>query len=396
MGKADEQVRTWQQDYDGTTAQLHSQQHLRQQLFGQKVVADERERLRSQVTQAQKQHQQIQDRLHSIAQQTSQLEGIISQQSQALDTLNDAVAKAQQHWLQALADSPFADAEQFRQALLTKDQRQTLTDLRQRLEQQLHQAKGNLTSAQSRVQAQRALLADAGHIDTAEALKSARQQHEALEQQLHQLSQRQGEITQMLRDDDSKRQSQASLLDDIEKNEHQYQIWAHLSGLIGSSKGDKFRKFAQGLTLNQLILLANRQLEQLHARYLLRRKNEEELSLEVLDTWQGDTARDIKTLSGGESFLVSLALALGLSDLVSHKTRIGSLFLDEGFGTLDPQTLETALSALDCLNASGKMIGIISHIESLKERIHTRIEVTKKNGLGYSRLDSRFACSIFD
>ena len=179
-------------------------------------------------------------------------------------------------------------------------------------------------------------------------------------------------------------------------NERQYQIWAHLSGLIGSSKGDKFRKFAQGLTLNQLILLANRQLEQLHARYLLRRKNEEELSLEVLDTWQGDTARDIKTLSGGESFLVSLALALGLSDLVSHKTRIGSLFLDEGFGTLDPQTLETALSALDCLNASGKMIGIISHIESLKERIHTRIEVTKKNGLGYSRLDSRFACSIFD
>ena len=396
LSKADEQVQSWQQDYDGTTAQLQSQQHLRQQLFGQKVVADERERLRLQVMEAQKQHQQIQDRLHSIAQQTSQLEGIISQQSQALDTLNDTVAKAQQNWLKALDDSPFADAEGFRQALLTKDQRQTLTDLRQRLEQQLHQAKGNLTSAQSRVQAQRALLADAGHTDTAEALKSARQQHDALEQQLHQLSQRQGEITQMLRDDDSKRQSQAGLLDDIEKNERQYQIWAHLSGLIGSSKGDKFRKFAQGLTLNQLILLANRQLEQLHARYLLRRKNEEELSLEVLDTWQGDTARDIKTLSGGESFLVSLALALGLSDLVSHKTRIGSLFLDEGFGTLDPQTLETALSALDCLNASGKMIGIISHIESLKERIHTRIEVTKKNGLGYSRLDSRFACSIFD
>ena len=396
LRRADETVQNWQQNYDDTTARLQSQQQQRQQLFGQKVVAEERERLRSLLTDAQKQHQQTQGQLQALGQQTSQLEGIISQQSRELDALNDSVEKARQNWLNALDDSPFADADRFQQALLGKDERQTLADLRQRLEQQLHQAKGNLTSAEASLQAQRALVADAEHIDTAEALNSARQQQEVLDQQLHQLSQRQGEITQTLRDDDAKRRSQAGLLDDIEKNERQYQIWAHLSGLIGSSKGDKFRRFAQGLTLNQLILLANRQLEQLHARYLLKRKNEDELSLEVLDTWQGDTARDIKTLSGGESFLVSLALALGLSDLVSHKTRIDSLFLDEGFGTLDPQTLETALSALDCLNASGKMVGIISHVESLKERIHTRIEVTKKNGLGYSNLDSRFACSIFD
>ena len=396
LRKADETLQTCQQDHDSTTAQLQSQQQQRQQLFGQKVVADERERLKSLVTDARKQHQQTCDRLHAIGQQNSQLEGVISQQSRELDALNEGAEQARQRWLQALNDSPFADADRFRQALLGKDERQTLADLRQRLEQQLHQAKGNLTSAETSLQAQRALVADAEDIDTAEALNSARQQQEALDQQLHQLSQRQGEITQTLKDDDTKRQSQASLLDDIGKNEHQYEIWAHLNGLIGSGKGDKFRKFAQGLTLNQLIQLANRQLEQLHARYLLKRKDEEELSLEVLDTWQGDTARDIKTLSGGESFLVSLALALGLSDLVSHKTRIDSLFLDEGFGTLDPQTLETALSALDCLNASGKMVGIISHVESLKERIHTRIEVTKKNGLGYSNLDSCFACSIFD
>ena len=396
LRKADETLQTCQQDHDSTTAQLQSQQQRRQQLFGQKVVADERERLKSLVTDARKQHQQTCDRLHTIGQQNSQLDGIISQQSRELDALNEGAEQARQRWLQALDDSPFADADRFRQALLGKDERQTLADLRQRLEQQLHQAKGNLTSAETSLQAQRALVADADHMDTAEALNSARQQQEGLDQQLHQLSQRQGEISQTLKDDDTKRQSQASLLDDIEKNEHQYQIWAHLNDLIGSGKGDKFRKFAQGLTLNQLIQLANRQLEQLHARYLLQRKDEEELSLEVLDTWQGDTARDIKTLSGGESFLVSLALALGLSDLVSHKTRIDSLFLDEGFGTLDPQTLETALSALDCLNASGKMVGIISHVESLKERIHTRIEVTKKNGLGYSNLDSRYACSIFD
>jgi exonuclease SbcC len=111
----------------------------------------------------------------------------------------------------------------------------------------------------------------------------------------------------------------------------------------------------------------------------------------VLDTWQADTSRDTKTLSGGESFLVSLALALALSDLVSQKTSIDSLFLDEGFGTLDSETLDTALDALDSLNASGKMIGVISHIEAMKERIPVQIKVNKISGLGTSRLDERFA-----
>lgn len=105
-----------------------------------------------------------------------------------------------------------------------------------------------------------------------------------------------------------------------------------------------------------------------------------------MDGWQGDVARDTRTLSGGESFLVSLALALALSDLVSHKVSIDSLFLDEGFGTLDGDTLETALSALDALNASGKMIGIISHVEALKERIPVQIRVSKAGGVGYSTL----------
>jgi exonuclease SbcC len=138
------------------------------------------------------------------------------------------------------------------------------------------------------------------------------------------------------------------------------------------------------------VYLANRQLDRLHGRYLLQRKQSEALELQVLDTWQGDNVRDTKTLSGGEGFLVSLALALALSDLVSHKTSIESLFLDEGFGTLDSETLDTALNALDQLNASGKMIGVISHIEAMKERIPVQIKVQKMNGLGISRLDGQF------
>ena len=146
--------------------------------------------------------------------------------------------------------------------------------------------------------------------------------------------------------------------------------------------------FAQGLTLDYLIHLANQQLQQLHKRYQLQRKAGVALELQVIDTWQADAKRDTNTLSGGESFLVSLALALALSNLVSHKTSIDSLFLDEGFGTLDRETLDIALDALDNLNAKGKMIGIISHIDALKERIPVQIQIKKQSGLGVSQLAS--------
>ncbi len=193
------------------------------------------------------------------------------------------------------------------------------------------------------------------------------------------------------RQDAESRQQQQALGQQIAEAAQLADDWGYLNSLIGSSTGDRFRKFAQGLTLDNLVWLANQQLNRLHGRYLLQRKASEALELEVVDTWQADAVRDTRTLSGGESFLVSLALALALPDLVSHKTRIDSLFLDEGFGTLDSETLDTALDALDALNASGKIIGVISHVEAMKDRIPVQIKVKKINGLGYSRLDKAFA-----
>jgi exonuclease SbcC len=166
--------------------------------------------------------------------------------------------------------------------------------------------------------------------------------------------------------------------------------WELLNKLIGQADGSKFRKFAQGLTLDNLIHLANREMANLDQRYLLKRNTEEELALQVIDCWQANSVRDVKTLSGGESFLVSLGLALALSNLVSHKTRIESLFLDEGFGTLDENTLAMALDALERLNSTGKLIGIISHVDALKERINHQIHVHKKAGAGYSVLDEQY------
>ncbi|VFS91283.1 Nuclease sbcCD subunit C [Kluyvera cryocrescens] len=225
-------------------------------------------------------------------------------------------------------------------------------------------------------------------------LSDTQTQLQQLAQQLRENSQRQGELRQQLKQDESNRQQQQSLFLEIEKANATLEDWAHLNALIGSKEGDKFRKFAQGLTLDNLVWLANEQLSRLHGRYLLQRKASDALELEVVDTWQADAVRDTRTLSGGESFLVSLALALALSDLVSHKTRIDSLFLDEGFGTLDSETLDTALDALDTLNASGKIIGVISHVEAMKERIPVQIKVKKINGLGYSRLDKMFAIEL--
>ncbi len=210
-----------------------------------------------------------------------------------------------------------------------------------------------------------------------EQLESARVAQQALASE-------QGGISNEIAADELRRTQQAELLRQVDDEQQQCKSWQQLNGLIGSATGDKYRKFAQGLTLDHLIHLANRQLVSLSGRYSLARATGGELDLEVIDSWQADSRRHVRTLSGGESFLISLALALALSDLVSNRTSIDSLFLDEGFGTLDAETLEVALAALDSLNASGKSIGVISHVEALKERIPVKIEVRRKAGLGVS------------
>ncbi|WP_022942132.1 AAA family ATPase [Psychromonas hadalis] len=194
----------------------------------------------------------------------------------------------------------------------------------------------------------------------------------------------------LLQTDQSNKQKQQQLQKKQQDFKQSADNWALLNKLIGQADGSKFRKFAQGLTLDNLIVLANREMANLDQRYQLKRNMDEELALQVIDCWQANSVRDVKTLSGGESFLVSLGLALALSNLVSHKTQIESLFLDEGFGTLDENTLSMALDALERLNSTGKLIGIISHVEALKERINHQIHVHKNSGAGYSVLDKQY------
>ena len=167
---------------------------------------------------------------------------------------------------------------------------------------------------------------------------------------------------------------------EIEAQKKECNRWEKLHGLIGSADGKKYRNFAQGLTFELMVSHANRQLEKMTDRYLLIRDDEQPLELNVVDNYQAGEIRSTKNLSGGESFIVSLTLALGLSKMASRKVRVDSLFLDEGFGTLDEEALETALETLSSLHQDGKLIGIISHINALKERISTQISITPVSG----------------
>ncbi|KXF82557.1 AAA family ATPase [Enterovibrio coralii] len=383
-----EQQRALQSDIDTLSSTLEAAKAKRAEIFGDKSIDAEKRRVAEQMEQTENAHKAAQSLAQQCQGDLRAIQADVTSQTQTLESLTAALNTHSVQWEESLSTSPFDALEAFQAALLPEDEKQQLLAEKRALENALEGAKVLQQKAQQHVQDvlahERASEWQSVPLETVAADAEAQAEH------LHQLVKRSGELSQALASDKQRRENQQSLFAEIERLRAAYDDIQYLHSLIGSQKGDKFRKFAQGLTLDNLVYLANKQLDRIHGRYQLNRKQGEGLELSVLDTWQGDIERDTKTLSGGESFLVSLALALALSDLVSHKTSIDSLFLDEGFGTLDSETLDVALDALDNLNASGKMIGVISHIEAMKERIPTQLKVTKKTGLGISELDDRY------
>lgn len=362
-------------------------------VFPEGNIAETRNKANAAQEMAERNVNECKSRLQQTDTILSRLEAEIAQLNEQMREKEQAFSEATEHFSRQLASSPFADEHAFSKALLDEDTRNTLLELQKRLTQQKQQADLKLENALATQQSLKA------HANAA-LWQSELEEHGAqwLDTKITQQAQQRdtllsslGQIEQQLSANNQARERQQQLVDEMAAFEAYYDDITYLHSLIGSASGDKFRRFAQGLTLDNLVQLANQQLDKLHGRYQLIRKENEGLGLSVLDTWQGDVVRDTKTLSGGESFLVSLALALALSDLVSHKTSIDSLFLDEGFGTLDAETLDVALDALDNLNASGKMIGVISHIEAMKERIPTQLKVIKRNGVGLSALEKPYA-----
>jgi exonuclease SbcC len=186
-----------------------------------------------------------------------------------------------------------------------------------------------------------------------------------------------------IREDDGRRERARAMLGEIERQRAIEDRWAKLAELIGSADGKKFRNYAQQFTLDVLLGYANTHLAQLARRYRLERvasSTGPSLSLVVRDQDMGGEVRSVNSLSGGESFLVSLALALGLASLSSNRVKVESLFIDEGFGSLDSDTLGVAMDALDALQSLGRKVGVISHVQEMTERISTKILVRPAGG----------------
>lgn len=273
-----------------------------------------------------------------------------------------------------LARLGFEDEAGFQHALLPKETRDALVEKKQELDATTEKLKALILAKKENLQTELAKELTGLPED---ALKA---ELTLLEESLSAATQRMGAILQKKQENSAAFLHYGKQQERLEKQKSQARRWEALNVLIGQADGDKFSRFAQGITFEIMVSHANRQLMRLTDRYLLERDTTEPLELNVIDNYQAGERRSTKNLSGGESFYVSLALALGLSGMSGKQVRIDTLFLDEGFGTLDEESLEAAMDALTSLRHEGKLIGVISHVGSLKERINARIEVSRETG----------------
>ena len=232
------------------------------------------------------------------------------------------------------------------------------------------------------------LLSDAVENEIRRRRDALANEREALTPRLDAAQRQRDEALHGLHDDDRRRTRQQEGRGELEAARAEYRRWGQISELIGSADGKAFRRIAQAYNLEQLLEHANIHLAGLSRRYRLARGGSP-LGLLVVDVDMGDERRSVHSLSGGETFLVSLALALGLASMASGELTIESLFIDEGFGSLDPQSLALAMEALEGLQALGRRVGVISHVQEMHERIPVQIQVEPLgNGTSQARLVS--------
>ncbi len=351
----------------------------RRELFGEKNADKEEERLSAEVKLADANVTKARDNHGLKERETGALkEKILSlkeRTAQRVTELEQATAKL----LVRIQGAGFADETEYLSSCVPADERERLAKQEQELSRQRTELEARRKDKTDVLSREREMnLTD----QSAEALT---ERITAVDAEAKQLQLDRGGIQQVLSENEKQRASQQDRLKAVELQKREWVRWDDLHGLIGSADGKKFRNFAQGLTFEIMTSHANRRLREMTDRYLLIRDETQPLELNVIDNYQAGEIRSTKNLSGGESFIVSLALALGLSQMASRNVRVDSLFLDEGFGTLDDDTLETALETLAGLRQDGKLIGVISHVSALKERISTQIQVIPESG-GRSRL----------
>ncbi|WP_296209926.1 SbcC/MukB-like Walker B domain-containing protein [Psychrobacter sp. UBA3480] len=364
------------------TEAIEKLQTDRKYVFANKDPETEEKRLRDALDQAKTTQTSTQRQLDNAEHILSQLLDKQRQLTEQVTIVQGTLNTQEDIFKSILTASDFADEIDFTNACLPIDERKALRQQQQHIDYALKQAQSLLDATQKTLADKQA---NPLTVDDRETLT---QQQSQAQDEFNKRIESIGAISQRLKDNEDKKTTQQAQLDAITGQKDKLQVWQQLHKLIGSSDGKKFRTFAQGLTFDLMVTHANTQLQKMSDRYLLARDDNSPLELNVIDNYQGGEIRSTKNLSGGEGFIISLALALGLSQMASQNIRVDSLFLDEGFGTLDEESLDIALDTLTNLQQEGKLIGVISHVQALKDRILTQIKVEKLSG-GFSRISGQ-------
>ncbi len=343
-------------------------------LFGDKVPDAEQQRIREQISAASSSMEAFRVQLDQAVTRAEQSKAALTDLGHKSASLNEQTGLITRELSETAQRVGFVSLEDFSAAMLPAD----IAGKLEETERSLHRRAAEIS--QSLTQTQKMMAEETERNLTQRNSEELHVLIAQIEASLRELNQQIGSVRTLLIQNEAAAQRHKEMQDEMMRQEQIYRRWKRLSDMIGSSDGDKFKRFAQGVTLARLVQLANIRLSAFSKRYRLKKQTGNSLELEISDAWQAGVVRPVSTLSGGESFLVSLALALGLSDLASNRIQIDSLFIDEGFGTLDSETLEVAIDALENLRADGKLIGIISHVDALKERIGARIHVEKLSG----------------
>lgn len=353
------------------TAERNSKKQARTAIFGDALVDQVEKELDRQL-------KILDDAARNAAQNAAQAEANLSAEEKHRTALeqdlichSEALKSAENAFETFCRNNEFT-AGSFAEALVEPEvfaslvERETQLDSRaQTLRTQAQDLREKLTAAQSQIPA-----------GTQEI--QIRTKYDELTNQLAEAQKLCGQLENEIDRNEADKQRIAGIQKELEELNKAAKVWEDLHDLIGQST--HFQQAAQGITLDHLLYLANRELAKLFPRYELLRSEKETLGIDVIDHHQGDTVRTCDNLSGGERFIVSLALALGLSNMAGEKIRIDSLFLDEGFGTLDAESLQFVVHVLARLHNDGKMVGIISHIAALTEEIHCVLQVTPVGG----------------
>ena len=376
-----QQLQSAEQQFSALAEQQQASQEKLAQLLGEHSSAEHwQQQLEQAVEQARNAETSTAAQLQNVRTQQVQISAELKAQQERLQVLQSEDDELTQKIAEWRARHPELDDGGLEDLLRVDDTQ--LSELRQRLqhnEKAIEQARVLLQERDQRLadhQAQHNGNLDAEQL--ASALAELQNQFNLSEQQCAELRAEQAE-------DQRRQNANQALAQQIADAYAEYQRWARLNALIGSATGDTFRKIAQAYNLDLLVHHANVQLRQLVKRYRLKRGGSM-LGLLVLDTEMGDELRSVHSLSGGETFLVSLALALGLASMASSTLKIESLFIDEGFGSLDPESLQLAMDALDGLQAQGRKVAVISHVQEMHERIPVQIQV-QRQGNGLSTLE---------